>query len=83
MRDIYKRASTVIMWLGEPEVQEPPMKLKTKETEASAQPYSPESQTVVLDVKPARTMVTLAKDLPFSEYQQRQVPVLLLKIEPR
>jgi hypothetical protein len=69
MPGIYTKASTVIMWLGEPEVEELPLKLEREEAESSAQSSSQKSGTVVIGVKPVRTIVTLAKDSPFSEHQ--------------
>jgi hypothetical protein len=74
MPGIYTKASTVIMWLGEPEVEELPLKLEREEAESSAQSSSQKSGTVVIGVKPVRTIVTLAKDSPFSEHQQKHVP---------
>jgi hypothetical protein len=74
MADIYTKASTVIMWLGEPEIEEPPLKLEPEETEPSAQSSSQKLGTVVLGVKPVRTILTLAKGSSFSEHQQKHVP---------
>jgi hypothetical protein len=63
MREIFKRAGKVTMWLGEPEMEEPPLKLE------------PESQTVTLGFKPFRTTATLREDHSFPKHHQRQVPV--------
>ena len=62
MPDIYTKASTVIMWLGEPEVEEPPL-------------TSPKPKTANLVLKRTRKMVLLAKDSPNSEYQQQHASV--------
>jgi hypothetical protein len=62
MPDIYTKANTVIMWLGEPEAEEPPL-------------TSPELKTAKLVLKATRKMVLLAKDSPDLEHQQKHASV--------
>src|SRR3569833_3269974 len=56
MRTIYKKANTVIKWLGEPEIQESPVRL-----------VSELSRSVVIEVPSSSTMGTLISEAPIED----------------